>query len=136
LSAVFSADQSRVLTASADGSARIWDAQSGKELVTLKGHGARVWSAVFSADQSRVLTAGDDGTARIWDVERGSLLRILVPVEDGSLTLDSEGRYFGDRRGMEFLSYYDPQERGLLRTLWKAEDLPWMQARRSPRGAG
>jgi WD40 repeat protein len=67
-SATFSPDGSRIVTASQDGTARIWDAGTGKEIAALHGHESAVVSAVFSPDGSRVLTASWDGTARIWDV--------------------------------------------------------------------
>ena len=37
-SAAFSGDGKRVVTASSDNTARIWDAESGKEIAVLKGH--------------------------------------------------------------------------------------------------
>ena len=37
-SAAFSGDGKRVVTASEDKTARIWDAESGKEIAVLKGH--------------------------------------------------------------------------------------------------
>ena len=52
-SAVYSPDGSSVLTASGDGTARIWDAESGEELVTLSGHTDCVTSAVYSPDGAR-----------------------------------------------------------------------------------
>ena len=51
-----------VLTACADGTARIWDIASGHELHRLK-HGAQVNRAVFSPDGVHVVTASNDGTA-------------------------------------------------------------------------
>jgi hypothetical protein len=62
-SAVFSADGGRVLTASDDETARVWDLASGKDPIILR-HGGLVRSAVFSADGGRVLTASE--TARVW----------------------------------------------------------------------
>ncbi|MVM33994.1 hypothetical protein GO755_28425 [Spirosoma sp. HMF4905] len=62
-SAVFSADASRILTASFDQTARLWDSQ-GKLLATLH-HKDAVYRAVFSADASRILTASLDSTARL-----------------------------------------------------------------------
>ena len=66
-SAAFSPDGSRIVTASGDGTARIWDAATGKEIVVLRSHDAAVTSAAFSSDGSRIVTASDDKTARIWD---------------------------------------------------------------------
>lgn len=36
------------------------------EPITLRGHGAKVWSASFDPAGRRLVTAGADGTARIW----------------------------------------------------------------------
>ena len=73
-SAVFSPDGRRVLTASDDKTARLWEAESGKLLATFQGHTDTVNSAVFSPDGMRVLTASDDKTARLWEPESGKLL--------------------------------------------------------------
>ena len=76
ISAAFSGDGKRVVTASLDKTARIWDAESGKEIAVLKGHyGDRVLSAAFSGDGKRVVTASLDKTARIWDVTWAMLIR-------------------------------------------------------------
>ena len=64
---MFSPDGSRIVTASRDNTARLWDAKSGAALATLSGHTAWVRSAAFSPDGSRIVTASDDHTARLWD---------------------------------------------------------------------
>jgi hypothetical protein len=75
-----------VVTASSDNTARLWDADSGKEAAVLKGHTGLVWSAAFSPDGKRVVTASSDNTARLWDVGwvtkfRGEDLRDRVCAE-------------------------------------------------------
>jgi WD40 repeat protein len=56
-SAVFSPDGKRVLTASRDKTARLWDAATGKQMGPDMKHENAVYSAVFSPDGKRVLTA-------------------------------------------------------------------------------
>ncbi|WP_193196740.1 AAA-like domain-containing protein, partial [Nostoc sp. MG11] len=63
ITASFSADGQRILTASSDNTARLWDLQ-GKEIAKLQGHEGRVTTASFSADGQRILTASWDNTAR------------------------------------------------------------------------
>ena len=75
--AVYSPDGRRVVTASQDHSARIWDAESGRLLATLSGHTDAVASAAFSPDGRRIVTAGWDKTACVWDAEIGTLLATL-----------------------------------------------------------
>ena len=53
--AAFSDDGKRVVTASEDRTARVWDAESGKEIAVLKGHDDDVNAAAFSGDGKRVV---------------------------------------------------------------------------------
>ena len=76
--AAFSPDGKKVVTACRDGIARIWDAESGKELQRLTGHAGWVNSAAFSPDGDKVVTGSGDCTARIWDAESGRELQRLT----------------------------------------------------------
>jgi WD40 repeat protein len=73
LHAVFSADGTRVLTASADRTARVWNAASGQPVVDPLEHRGVVRYAAFSPDGQQVVTASEDHTARLWSLSPGSV---------------------------------------------------------------
>ncbi len=76
-SAAYSPDGARIVTASADKTARIWDARTGAELMVLEGHTDRIFAAAFSPDGTRIVTGSRDKTARIWDARSGAPLAVL-----------------------------------------------------------
>jgi WD40 repeat protein/DNA-binding SARP family transcriptional activator len=67
----FSPDGGRLASASNDGTARLWNAASGKLERTFPGHGQSVNSVSFSRDGRRIVTAGADGTVRVWSLDGG-----------------------------------------------------------------
>jgi WD40 repeat protein len=69
-SADFDRDGRRVVSASADHSARVWDVARAATTAVLP-HAVEVQNAAFSPDGRRVATAAVDGTARIWDARGG-----------------------------------------------------------------
>jgi len=76
-SVAFSPDGSRLATASADGTARLWDAMTGQPIAIVRGHGQRVASVAFSPDGSRLATGSHDKTARLWEAATGESIAVL-----------------------------------------------------------
>lgn len=70
----WSSDRTRILTASDDGTAKVWDASSGEELLTLAGHEDTVLSAEWSPSGDRIVTASADGSGRVWNAITGEEL--------------------------------------------------------------
>jgi len=63
--AAYSPNGVRIATASADKTARIWDATSGELITTLEGHGKSVGALAYSPDGARIATASSDRRARV-----------------------------------------------------------------------
>ena len=74
----FSPDGRLLATASADGTARLWDPATGDHLRTLTGHTNTVEGVAFSPDGRLLATASADGTARLWNPATGDHLRTLT----------------------------------------------------------
>jgi WD40 repeat protein len=64
--ALFLPGVTRVVTASWDKSAIIWDIATGLQVGKLLGHDDEIHSVALSPDGNELATASDDKTARIW----------------------------------------------------------------------
>jgi WD40 repeat protein/DNA-binding SARP family transcriptional activator len=74
----YSPDGAMLASASLDGTAKLWDADTGELLRTLSGHTDEVFSVAFSPDGTRLATGSGDTTAKIWDVATGEEQLALV----------------------------------------------------------
>ena len=90
-SVAWSPDGKRLATGSRDGTAKVWDAASGKELLTLKG--SYVTSVAWSPDGKWLATA-DGQTAKVWETASGKELLTLRGHNDNvkSIALSPEGK--------------------------------------------
>jgi WD40 repeat protein len=131
--AAFSPDGRRVVTISADKTARIWGTSTGQELAVLSGHADQVTAVAFSPDGKRIATASGsnfsigadgkvqmrsgDGTVRLWDtasarelaIFRGikRLGRVLAFSPDGSrlVTANEESQLLDANTGRELVVF-------------------------------
>ena len=104
LSVRWSPDGTRLLTSSgnpevgaSDNTARIWDAETGKQLLVLYGHSDGIWSASWSPDGRRVATGSGDNTTRVWDASTGEeLLSYSMPTDYANMTeWSADGHFLG-----------------------------------------
>ncbi|HZR17440.1 MAG TPA: serine/threonine-protein kinase [Verrucomicrobiae bacterium] len=109
-SVAYSPDGQRVVTGSADRTAKVWDTATGKEVVSLTGHQDAITSVAYSTDGHRIITGSADETARVWDSVSGKELLVL--------------RGMGHRRDFLYVAF-SPDGRRILTacqyaTLWDA----------------
>lgn len=85
LSVAFSPNGQYVLTGSKDGTGRLWDISSGREIKVFDG-----WP-LFSSDGRYVIVGRDDGTGQMWDISTGQEIKVFKNNPRGILSPD--GRY-------------------------------------------
>jgi hypothetical protein len=68
-SVAWSPDGKRIVVASQDNAAQIWNVDGSGEPLVFKGHQGVVNSAAWSPDGGHIVTASEDTTARIWSVD-------------------------------------------------------------------
>jgi WD40 repeat protein len=87
----FGPEGARILTASWDKTAKLWDGASGKLLMTFAHEGV-VNSAAFSPDGARILTASADHSAKLWEAASGKLIGSFVHQDEvNSATFSPDG---------------------------------------------
>jgi WD40 repeat protein len=73
---VYSPDESRLASASADGTVRIWDVATG-ECLQILPHEHWVIRVLFTPDGRQAIVSGMSSTIQIWDTSSGQLIRTL-----------------------------------------------------------
>ena len=118
-SVAFSPDGNLVVTASADGMARVWEAATGRSLGELRGHSGSINSASFSPDAKFIVTAGDDATVRVWDAAQFAEVRTIggrYPRPVTSAEFSPDGRFIlAASAGAAWVC--DPNTGNVIRTL-------------------
>src|SRR3954454_10299203 len=64
-------DEVLVASGSGEGTVRLWETDTGRQLATLEGHSGAILGVALSADGQLVASGSGDGTVRLWDTDTG-----------------------------------------------------------------
>jgi len=76
-SVAFSPDGKYAVSGSADGSVKLWDVASAREIRTFLGHEGSVNRVLFGPKGEWVISAGENKSLRLWEVETGREIRVF-----------------------------------------------------------
>jgi WD40 repeat protein len=82
------------LSGSVDGSVRLWELETGKEIKSFRGHSKQVWAVAFLPGGKHLASGSWDGTVRIWDEASGNLVRSIAhPLDVNGIAISRDGKW-------------------------------------------
>jgi WD40 repeat protein len=93
-----SSDGRRIITGGEDSTIKIWDVQSGAEIMTLRGHEDEDWNCIqsvaFSPDDKKIVSGSGDETIKLWDAQSGNVMATLRGHQDwvNSVAFSPDGK--------------------------------------------
>jgi sugar lactone lactonase YvrE len=77
VTAVAVSPDGRFIVSGSDNTVKVWEAESGRLLRSLKGHTRSVNAVAVSPDGRFIVSGSSDNTVKVWEAESGRLLRSL-----------------------------------------------------------
>ncbi|MDQ1639671.1 MAG: hypothetical protein QOF62_3010 [Pyrinomonadaceae bacterium] len=89
-----SSDGKLIAAGGRDNEIKLWDAGSGRELFTLKGHRKSIRDLAFSPDNKLLASAGQDAAIELWSVATGQELKTLAAHSGGvgAIAFSADGK--------------------------------------------
>jgi WD40 repeat protein len=118
----WSPDGKKVAVAGSKNTVAVYDVETGKESLILRGHARPVLAGLFTRDGKTLVSAAEDRTVRFWDAASGEPRGVLIYLSNGEwVTISPDGHYRGSDKIEQFLSYTVNPEEGEVHDLTPAE---------------
>ncbi len=105
-SVAMSPDGRHLVSGNSNGSVRIWDANTGKEITAIKGHTKMVNSVAYSPDGTIIASVSEDGSVSIWNAATGAELwtvKETKPAKSVSFNMDGSKVVIGGEDGIRIV---------------------------------
>lgn len=89
----FTLDDQFVVTGSHDGTAKLWDVDTGKPLITFMGHKSNIHCVAVTPDGNRVITGSGDHTVKLWKTFTGECTETIDTGKMDYMCLTPDGHY-------------------------------------------
>ncbi len=136
-SLAFSPDGGRIVSSGGYGHGvhvKVWDAATGADIMTLRGHTQPVASVGYSPDGRRIISGSWDGTAILWDASTGAELMTLRHGDTiWTVVVSPDGKRLVTGGNNDMLKIWDAQTGAEVRSL-RVRELGVISAAFSPDG--
>ncbi|MBE9057314.1 pentapeptide repeat-containing protein [Sphaerospermopsis sp. LEGE 08334] len=116
-SLAYSPDGEYLATGDSDGRVQIWNALTGRELLTLVGHSSAVASVAWCGDGLTLASGSGDNTVKLWDVQSGDCVRTLEGHRRGVSSVAWSGLTLASGSDDNTVKLWDVQSGDCVRTL-------------------
>ena len=98
LSVAISPDGKTIASSGGDGTIKLWNLATGKEISSLNAYSQQVNTVVIRPDGKTLVSASDDSTIKIWNLATGKQIRTLTGHSDSvrALAISADRRDFGE----------------------------------------
>jgi WD40 repeat protein/uncharacterized caspase-like protein len=112
-------DGTRIVSGSSDKTLKVWDAQTGRLIRTIKGHTDSILAVALSPDGMSLASGSADTTLKIWDIGSGALIRSLDfhtdPVD--SVAFSPDGKLLASGSNRKTIMLWAAASGRLVRTI-------------------
>lgn len=118
-SIAYSSDGTRIVSGSGDDTVKVWDALTGKELLSWRTGGKGVTALALSADGKQIVTGHWNHSLQIWDALTGQKLSTLRGHAENitSVAISPDGKRIVSGSGDDTLKIWDAAAGKILHTL-------------------